>query len=187
MISVNSGLVFIHTLREQAMRMTIEHKNFGRSRTAKALALATLLLFTLSACDGEQIGTLAGAAGGAAAGRAIGGDGTGGYIGIILGAVVGGYLGGQAGKWLDNRDQRKMSEATQRTLDTGQRGQAQSWSNAETGTKGTVTPRSDLYNTASGNTCRDFEQFVQTQDGKSAGGSGTACKNPDGTWRVVRG
>jgi surface antigen len=166
--------------------MAISITTATQPRYAKPVLAAIILSLGLTACDEQQVGTLGGAAAGAVAGRAIGGDGTGGYIGLILGAVVGGYLGGEIGKRLSNRDKEQMSQTTQQSLENGQRGQTSSWRNPDSGASGTVTPRSDSYKTANGNTCRDFDQSVSLQ-GQTSSGNGTACKNPDGTWRVVRG
>jgi surface antigen len=156
----------------------------------KKLMIAALIPATLmtAACDvdNQQIGTIAGAAGGAAAGRAIGGDGTGGYVGLILGAIVGGYLGGEAGKWMDNRDRQRQAETTNRALETGQAGQGFSWTNPDSGNRGTVTPQQTFRN-STGQTCRDFTSSATSAQGQSAQGAGTACKQPDGTWRIVRG
>ncbi len=155
-----------------------------RKLIASALIPAVLTL-SLAACDNQQIGTIAGAAGGAAAGRAIGGDGTGGYVGLVLGAVVGGYLGGELGKSLSNRDKQQQASATNRALDTGS---PEGWSNAETGAKGTVQPTktftSNVGSTA-GQTCREFTSSATAGNGASGTGKGTACKQPDGTWKIV--
>jgi surface antigen len=151
-----------------------------------AVLLSAVVLSGVTACDGEQIGTIAGAAGGAVAGRAIGGDGTGGYVGLILGAVVGGYLGGQAGKWLDERDQKQMADTTTKALETGQAGQAVTWNNPDSGNRGSVTPQAK-FKDSSGQVCRDFSSSASSAQGQSLNGAGTACKQADGTWRIVRG
>lgn len=156
----------------------------------KRILLVACVPLALAACenaDRERIGTIGGAAVGAVAGKAIGGSGTSGTIGMILGAIGGGYLGGEVGQSLDNRDKNQLSDATQRALDEGTVGRSYDWSNSATGNRGTVTPTSTAYARAEGQTCRDFTTSVTLREGRSATSSGTACKQPDGSWRVVSG
>jgi len=155
----------------------------------KRILLVTCLPLALAACnaDRERIGTIGGAAVGAVAGKAIGGSGTSGTIGLILGAVAGGYLGGEIGQRLDNKDKNELSEATQRALNEGNVGQSYNWSNPDTGNRGTVTATSNSYARAEGQNCRDFSTAVTLREGNSATSSGTACKQADGSWRVVSG
>jgi surface antigen len=154
----------------------------GAQKSTLALLIPAMLTLSLAACDEQQIGTIAGAAAGAAGGKAIAGDGTKGYIGLILGAVVGGYLGGELGKRLSNRDKEQQAAATNRVLDTGQ---TTSWANAETGAKGTVSAQPTFKNSAN-EVCRDFSSSATVSDGTSGTGQGTACKQADGTWRIVK-
>jgi surface antigen len=147
--------------------------------------IPALLTLSLAACDEQQIGTIAGAAGGAAAGKAIGGDGTSGYVGLILGAVAGGYLGGELGKRLSNRDKEQQASATNKALETGA---GQSWTNPDSGARGNVAvnePFQSKVGSTQGQTCRAFSSSATTADGASGTGKGTACKQPDGTWKIV--
>lgn len=156
----------------------------------KRFLLVTCLPLALTACEGadrERIGTIGGAAAGAVAGKAIGGSGTSGTIGMILGAIGGGYLGGEIGQALDDRDQKELSNVTQRALNEGTSGQSFAWSNPATGNRGTVSPTSNPYSTADGQQCRDFTTSVTLREGRSATSTGTACKQADGSWRVTRG
>ncbi len=151
-----------------------------------SVLIPSMLALSVAACDEQQIGTIAGAAGGAAAGKAIGGQGTSGYVGLILGAVVGGYLGGEIGKRLSDRDRQQQASATNQALETAS---PQSWSNTETGAKGSVEPTKTFTSnvgSTSGQTCRDFSSSATAGDGTSGTGKGTACKQPDGTWKIVR-
>jgi surface antigen len=155
-----------------------------RKIIAGLLIPATLSL-SLAGCDNQQIGTIAGAAGGAAAGKAIGGHGTGGYVGLILGAVAGGFLGGELGKYLSRDDQQKQAAATTKALDTSS---PQSWNNPETGAKGDVAPTKTFTSqvgSTSGQTCSDFTSTATAGNGASGTGKGTACKQADGTWKIV--
>jgi surface antigen len=152
-----------------------------------SLLIPATLSMSLAACDNQQIGTIAGAAGGAVAGKAIGGSGTSGTVGLIIGAVAGGYLGGEIGKRLSNRDKEQQAQATNRALENGG---SQSWNNPETGARGDVTANNNTFKSNVGSTagqiCRDFSSSASTSDGSNGSGSGTACKQPDGTWKIVR-
>jgi len=48
---------------------------------------------------------------------------------------------------------------------------------------GTVTPK-PAYQTSSGQYCREFQQSI-TVGGQTQDAYGTACRQPDGTWKVV--
>lgn len=139
----------------------------------------------LSACEegreGQQMGTLAGAAAGALLGSAVS-DST---LIVVAGAVAGAYLGGQLGRKLDDRDRAYMQSNTQSALAKAPAGQTSRWSNPDSGNSGTITPQPNFTN-ASGQTCREFQQSV-TVEGETDTGYGTACRQEDGTWRVVKG
>jgi surface antigen len=152
-------------------------------RTTIILSCIGALLLT--ACEqgreGEQAGTLIGAAAGALLGREVGG----GSIGMVIGAVAGAYLGGELGKQLDSRDRAAMQQTTQSALATSPAGSTSRWTNPDSGNSGTVTPQEEFTNTQ-GETCREFQQTV-TVDQDTQTAYGTACRQPDGTWRVVSG
>jgi surface antigen len=154
-------------------------------QTVAAIVIPAILLTGLSGCTAHEVGTIAGAAGGAAAGRAIGGDGTGGYVGVILGAIAGAYLGGKVADWLSPKDKQQMASTTNQALESGQSGKAYSWANPESGNSGAVVPQQS-YKTQDGATCRDFSSTVSSAQGQQASGAGVACKQPDGTWQIVR-
>ncbi len=157
-------------------------RNSFAQKSTLAIVIPALLTLSLSACDNQQVGTIAGAAAGAAAGKAIAGDGTSGYVGIILGALAGGYLGGEIGKYLSKTDQQKQAATTSNVLETGQ---PQSWANAETGAKGTVSAQPAFTNSQN-QVCRDFTSTATAGNGASGTGQGTACKQADGTWKIIK-
>lgn len=156
----------------------------------KRILLVACLPLALASCenaDRQQIGTIGGAAVGAVAGRAIGGSGTSGTIGTIVGAIAGGYLGGEIGKSLDNKDQNALSTTSQRAMDEGTVGRTYNWSNPDSGNRGSITPTSNSYARAESQNCRDFNASVTLAEGGSQSKAGTACKQSDGSWRVVGG
>lgn len=137
----------------------------------------------MSACEagreGEQAGTLIGAAAGAFLGREV----VGGDLGMIIGAVAGAYLGGELGKQLDRRDREAMERTTQNALANAPAGSTSRWSNPDSGNSGTVTPQQE-FTDDSGQTCREFQQTVTVEE-QTQTAYGTACRQPDGTWRVA--
>ncbi len=124
----------------------------------------------------------AGAAGGALIGSQIG-SGTGKLIAVAIGTLAGAWIGSEIGKRLDARDQAMMSGTTNQALAHNATGQTSSWSNPQSGNSGSVTPTSN-YSTSQGQTCRNFNQTVSAS-GQQEGRQGTACQQPDGSWRIV--
>src|SRR6266700_6282889 len=123
------------------------------------------------------IGGLGGADFGGLIAAAAGGGGA-----AIAGAVIGGaLLGGLAGNMLDQRDKRMAAEAQQRALESAPTGKPVAWTNPDTGHSGTVTP-TRTYHSGNGY-CREFQNDVII-GGKSEKAYGTACRQPDGSWKV---
>jgi surface antigen len=100
------------------------------------------------------------------------------------GTVLGGIAGGAIGKQLDERDRLLMARTTQTSLEKAPSGRRTAWRNPDTGHSGTVTPEPS-YKSSSGDTCRPYTQTIQV-GGKSETAKGSACRNPDGTWRIIR-
>jgi len=57
------------------------------------------------------------------------------------------------------------------------------WTNPDNGHAGTVTP-TRTYQTAGGTYCREYQQTV-TIGGKDERSYGTACRQPDGSWKIA--
>lgn len=152
------------------------------------LAAAAVLAIGLAACDQQNtgtkqtIGTLLGAAGGAVAGAQFG-KGRGQLVGVAVGTVLGGLVGSEIGKSLDRADRLAMERTTQSTLETGRSGEPVTWRNPDSGHSGTVTPE-PAYEASSGTYCREYQQTV-TIGGKTETAYGTACRQPDGSWKIV--
>jgi surface antigen len=137
---------------------------------------------SLSGCMGngpsQDFGTVAGAVTGALAGGAIGKGNLG---AVAAGAVIGGFVGNAIGEKLDAQDQRLANDAEYRALETGRTGAPVAW-HGKSGRYGDVVAGSPYrvndYN------CRDYTHTIYI-DGQPQKASGTACKQPDGTWRTV--
>jgi surface antigen len=142
---------------------------------------ALLAVAVLTGCqNSQQTGTVLGALGGAAAGYAIG-DGK--WWAVGAGALVGGVVGNQIGAYLDERDRQQAYSSANYALNNNADGQTTTWSNPQKGTGGYTTPTS-TYQSASGGTCRTYQTGV-TANGQSQSGTGQACRQPDGTWKLV--
>src|SRR5262245_20462431 len=126
-------------------------------------------------------GTLLGAVGGGLLGSQVGG-GTGRLIAVGAGTLLGAFVGHQVGESLDKSDVNYANQAQTRAY-TAPIGQQITWSNPESGNAGSITPRREG-NDAAGNYCREYQQTV-TVGGKTEQAFGTACRQPDGTWKVV--
>lgn len=72
----------------------------------------------------------------------------------------------------------------QETLEYSRSGTQGRWQNPDTGNAGTITP-TRTYQLEDGTYCREFEQMV-IAEGVSARARGTACRQADASWRLVR-
>lgn len=148
-----------------------------------AAALATVL--TLAACQqgqgpsNETIGTLGGAAGGALIGNQFG-KGAGNTAATAVGAVLGALAGRELAKSMSTTDQDRAVRAEQTAV---ARNESITWNNPDTGNRGTIEP-TRTYTNSNGNTCREYNHTVYI-NGRAETARGTACREDDGTWRLV--
>lgn len=127
--------------------------------------------------NNEDVGTLSGAVVGGLLGSQIG-SGSGQVLAAAGGAMIGAYLGGQIGKSMDRLDRLEM----QRALETAPTGRAVVWSNPDSGIRYTVRP-TRTYHRAS-QPCREYTTQAMI-GGKNQQVYGRACRQADGSWRVV--
>ncbi len=147
-----------------------------------AVVVLVALLGTGCATMEANPKTTIGAAGGGMVGGLIAAA-AGGNPAAIAASVIGGMLvGGMVGNLLDERDKRMAAEAAHRALETAPSGQSVAWRNPDTGHSGTVTP-TKTYQTAGGTYCREYQTTVKI-DGKDERAYGTACRQPDGSWKI---
>lgn len=147
-----------------------------------ALAAATSSCTQISEGVQNNPKALLGALGGAALGggiAALAGGGTGAIVGATLGGAL---LGGFIGNRLDARDKQMAAQAAQKAFDDSRTGQPTVWNNPDTGNSGTVTP-TRTYQLANGTYCREYKQTI-TVGGEQQQAYGTACRQPDGTWKI---
>ncbi|HYD98966.1 MAG TPA: RT0821/Lpp0805 family surface protein [Alphaproteobacteria bacterium] len=130
----------------------------------------------------QTVGSLGGAVLGGLAGSRIGG-GSGRLIATGVGAVLGGLLGGEVGRSLDRADTAALNQSTSHALEYERTGAGYGWRNPDSGNYGSVTP-TRTYTDPYGQTCREFNQTIFV-GGRSETAFGTACRQPDGTWKIV--
>lgn len=154
----------------------------------KSVVLPLALALSIGACANNEYGQkqTAGAVLGGAAGGLLGsqvGGGSGQLAATAAGAVLGLFLGSEVGKSLDKADKVYAANTYHRALETQPAGNTSAWKNPDSGHSGTVTP-TRTYQQSSGQYCREYQQTV-TIDGRTESAYGTACRQPDGTWKVV--
>ena len=153
---------------------------------AKALIPAVLAAFVLTGCaqgagDKQTFGTIGGAVAGGLLGAQFG-SGSGQLIATGVGTLLGAWAGSEIGASLDRADQAYAQQAAQSSLESAPTGTATTWRNPDSGNYGTITPTNTV---PRGNSyCRDFTQTIYVE-GRSETATGTACRNPDGTWSIA--
>jgi len=128
-------------------------------------------------------GALVGAGLGGLAGSQIG-HGSGKLAATAIGVLLGGLAGSSVGASLDRADLQYAQRTQQQAFEAAPSGQTVAWRNPDSGNTGTFTPR-PAYQTQTGQFCREFQQTI-TVGGQTQEGVGTACRQPDGTWRIVQ-
>jgi surface antigen len=125
-------------------------------------------------------GTLLGAAAGGLLGNQFG-HGAGKGVATVAGVIAGGLIGHSIGQSLDQADQQALSRSTQTALESNQPNQPLPWQ-GQNGS-GTITPGA-YYQAPDGRYCREFQQTIVV-GGQQQQGYGKACRQPDGTWKIV--
>jgi surface antigen len=158
-------------------------------RSSMLAVLGTVLI--IAACQnqsgggwgtGETVGTLGGAAAGGLIGNQIG-HGAGKTAATLAGVLIGGFAGNMMGGAIDDADKQRAIQAQNRAA-AAPIGQQITWNNPQNGNSGTVTPVRDGY-AQNGQYCREFQQTI-TINGQPQSGYGTACQQPDGSWKIVQ-
>jgi len=130
----------------------------------------------------ETFGTLGGAIAGGVIGSQFGG-GDGQLAATAVGTLLGAYMGNQVGQSLDRADQAAAAGAFNQAY-AAPVGQSIRWNNPNSGNYGTVTTTRDGYSSA-GYYCREFQQNITVQ-GRNQQAYGTACQQPDGSWKIAQ-
>jgi surface antigen len=152
----------------------------------KSLVAAALAALILSGCDTgmgtkQTVGALGGAVGGGLLGSQFG-SGSGQLIMTGVGTILGAWVGSEIGRSLDNADEAAAHAASQKAFETAPTGSTTTWRNPDSGNYGTITPTNTYQQ--NGSYCREYTQTIYVQ-GRAETARGTACRNGDGSWRVV--
>jgi surface antigen len=162
--------------------------NFTKTKKiVTAAAVACGLALSGCANDGqggkEVGGTLMGAALGGLVGSQFG-SGGGQLAATAAGTLLGAYIGNSVGRQLDEDDRQRMRAAEMRAY-SSPINEPIVWNNPRTGNSGTITPVRDG-RSSRGAYCREFQSEIIV-GGRRENAHGTACREPDGSWRIVNG
>lgn len=146
------------------------------------LAVLFLSSVMICSCTKEQVGTSMGAVAGGIVGSAFG-KGTGNAAMIAVGAAAGAMIGNQIGASLDQADRQYYNRTAQQTFENAPAGMQSTWRNPDSGNHGTMVVNR-TFQASSGGYCREFTQKIYVGQ-KVSEGYGTACRQPDGTWKIV--
>jgi surface antigen len=138
----------------------------------------------LAGCTGgpqETAGAVAGTAAGAVVGSQVG-SGSGQVAATAIGALAGGLIGAEIGRSLDEPDRQMALQAEYQALEFGRAGQPVAWRSAGSGNYGEIVvgPSYEVNRLD----CREFTHTVYI-GGRARVARGTACRQPDATWRIV--
>ena len=151
------------------------------------MSIAALLALLVAGCANDYgpkqgVGTLAGGVAGGLLGSTIG-HGSGRLVAVGAGTLLGAFLGGELGRSLDKADQMYAERTANQAFEYNRTGQPAEWRNPDSGHYGTVTP-TRTYQQSSGQPCREYQTTVYV-GGRAENAYGTACRDLDGSWRIV--
>jgi surface antigen len=149
--------------------------------TIIGIALAASITIAVSGCaptgPAQGTGTVLGAVAGGVVGNQFG-HGPGRVAATLAGAAIGGVLGGSIGAQIDEADRQAAYNAQ---IDAVSYGQRRTWRGPD-GAYGYIDPGPEIYR-AEGY-CREYTHTIYI-GGRPQAGTGLACRQPDGTWRIV--
>ena len=147
----------------------------------KSLVPAALALGLLAGCNTTSSTGGTTAASGNVIGAKFGSGGK--FADNGVDSLVGAFIGPDIRSSLSQADQ-EYAEKAARTAYAGPIGDWVPWQNPQTGNSGTIVALREGYNSA-GTYCRVYRMTVSA-GGKSDLAFGTACKQADGAWKIVR-
>lgn len=149
----------------------------------KTIGLLSVLLLAVSLIGGcanwknSDTGTLLGGAAGGALGSQIG-HGSGKSIATVIGTLGGAALGNKVGHHFDQKDRKHFGSA----LESNKTGKTSQWTNPDSNKSYSVTP-TKTYKQGD-QPCRNFTMDAQVK-GQPKKVHGKACRQSNGTWKVV--
>ena len=146
------------------------------------ITMMLLLSICLVGCDNmdkQDVGVITGGVVGGLVGSRFGG-GNGQVLAAVGGAIAGAAIGGWIGNSMDKTDRLE----TQQALNNNRTGQTTTWTNPDNGNTYTVKPVKTYYK-KKGTPCREYYTTAMI-GGKKQQIYGTACRQADGSWKVVK-
>lgn len=128
-------------------------------------------------CYREQVGQIVGGVGGAVIGSQIG-QGSGRVVAAVGGTLLGVLVGGAIGRNLDQADYACAGQV----LEYAPNNRAIVWNNPENGGSYRMVPTSAYQ--VDGQYCREYTSTA-TIGGRAQQVYGTACRQPDGAWKII--
>lgn len=147
------------------------------------VVIITVSALVLAGCESVLTRQDQGALLGGAAGAAIGhnfGSGSGKVLATFAGAVLGVIAGSRVGARLDGYDELQA----QRALEYNKTGDTLAWTNPDSEKEVEFTPTHTFQDPDSGRYCREYTTAVNV-GGQTEEAYGTACRQPDGSWRII--
>ncbi len=105
-------------------------------------------------------------------------------LGTVAGVLLGGVAGSQIARSGDDCDGYYASNAYYDAFENRDPYERVEWRNPRSGHYGYVEA-ADSYRDRRGRTCRNYEQEIYV-NGRRQIAEGVACRNRDGTWRVIQ-
>jgi surface antigen len=147
-----------------------------------AIGLASISLIGCANMTREESGNMIGALLGGALAYELGKDSSNKEIWVATG-LIGGALAGGHYAVLTQKGQLMHQSAIHSNLETAQDNSTTSWNNPNNNEHGSVTVRNTNVN--NGTPCREFTQTIYV-GGKAVQGYGTACRQADGSWKIIQ-
>jgi len=132
----------------------------------------------------QDTGTALGALTGGALAYGLGQDSSKKELWTILGVGLGAVIGNNIGAQLDERDRLMAGQTLQHTLEKAPTNAVGSWNNPDSGNSGTIVPTQTTMS-SNNQPCREFTTTVYV-GGQEQQGYGTACRQADGSWKIVQ-
>jgi surface antigen len=150
----------------------------GQVKSVIAVCVALTLFGCSTAPSKQDQGMIIGAIAGGILGHQVGG-GSGQVLATMIGTVAGAAIGGSIGRTMDDYDRMNAAAA----LENVRTGVPSTWVNPDTGYEYVMTP-TNTYDSGTG-PCREYT-LDATIGGKTEQIYGTACRQADGSWQIVK-
>jgi surface antigen len=111
------------------------------------------------------------------------GHGGGQLAAVAIGTLGGALIGSEIGRSMDQADHAAYQNAAAQAQ-TAPVGETITWNNPESGNYGSITPTREGVQSETGAYCREYQQEIVV-GGKAQQGYGQACRQPDGSWKII--